>query len=72
MAIITDSSDRPSTAAIPMAKSRPGMDSMMSVMRMTSASTQPPKAPARRPTAMPTEAPSRSDTTPTSSDCRAP
>ncbi len=57
---------------MPIANSRPGTASIMSVNRMTTASTQPPNAPASRPSAMPTEAPSSSDTTPTSKDCRAP
>ena len=72
MATMTEKSDRPRTAAMPMAKSRLGIDSMMSVTRMTRASTQPPNAPASRPTAMPTVAPMSVATTPTSRDCRAP
>ena len=55
-----------------MANSRPGIDSMMSTMRMHTASTQPPKAPATRPSAMPNVAPMISDTTPITRDWRAP
>ena len=62
----------PSTAAMEMASSRPGIDSRMSTTRMISESTQPPKAPASRPSSIPPAKPMDVATTPTSSDWREP
>ena len=72
MAIITEVMLRPSSAAMPMAASRLGMASMMSTVRMTTLSTQPPKAPETSPSRMPNEAPIVTDTMPMSSEYRAP
>ena len=54
------------------ASSRLGIDSMMSTTRITAVSTQPPKAPARMPSSAPTVSPKAVETTPYTSDCRAP
>ena len=48
------------------------MDSMTSTKRMTALSTQPPIPPARMPSRAPTESPIAVDTTPYTSDWRAP
>ena len=64
MAIITEVRLRPRRAAMPIASSSPGTASMMSATRMTSESTQPPKAPASRPRPIPTLAPMLTETMP--------
>ena len=62
----------PTTAAMLSAKSRPGTDNMMSVQRMMSESTQPPKPPASSPKKAPIAAPINSDRTPITSEALAP
>src|SRR5689334_4217472 len=72
IAIITDSSDWPRITEIVIAVSRPGIDSMRSQIRMSTLSILPPNAPATPPRISPKVSPSSVDTTPTSSDWRAP
>jgi hypothetical protein len=72
MAIISAYWFWPSRTEMLIAISRPGTDSRMSTKRMTSVSTQPPKAPARTPRDMPTATPRTVDTTPIISDWRDP
>src|SRR5436190_15564057 len=72
IAIITSTSPGPSAATIPIANSRPGIASMMSMQRMITVSTTPPKKPAREPRTSPTESPTDTATTPMMSESRAP
>ena len=59
------------SAAIEMASSRLGTDSITSVTRMSTVSTQPPSAPASSPITSPTARPIRVANTPTNSVWRA-
>lgn len=72
IAIMTDRRLGPSSAARPIASSRPGTDSRMSISRMSRLSTQPPNPPARVPISMPEGRAERRETTPMSSEDRAP
>ena len=55
-----------------MAASRLGIASMMSTVRMTRLSTQPPNAPETSPSSIPNVAPMVTETMPMSSEYRAP
>src|SRR4051812_15383747 len=72
MAIIRAYWFAPNRTEMLIAISRPGIDSRMSTNRMTTVSTQPPKAPATTPNVMPTITPSTVALTPIISDCREP
>jgi hypothetical protein len=72
MATITDQGVCPAIAAMDTARSSDGTDSMRSTRRIAERSTQPPNQPATRPSRTPPARPSRVDSTPTSSEARAP
>jgi hypothetical protein len=72
MAIMTAVRPRPIAAATPIARSRLGMASIMSMNRMITVSTRPPRAPAVPPNTSPTNAPNSSDASPMTSEVRAP
>ena len=59
-------------ATIPIANSSSGIDRMMSVVRDTSVSSQPPKKPASTPSTTPMNTEMAVATTPTISDTRMP
>ena len=62
----------PSTTTMLSASSKPGTASRMSVSRIISESTQPPKAPAAMPIAAPMTAPIANETMPMINEARAP
>ncbi len=67
-AIITCQRPGPSIATIAIAKRRPGMASMTSIIRMTTESGQRPTKPAKDPSRSPIERPMATETTPISSE----
>ena len=67
-AIMIWTSPGPSAATIPIASSRPGIESMMSIARISTESIHPPKKPAIAPMIVPIERPTATETTPISSE----
>ncbi len=72
IAIITEKRPGPNIAAIPIAMSSPGIESMMSMLRMITVSVFPPRKPEQEPRTRPMLTPTVTATTPMSSEKRAP